>query len=167
MPGRSVLQRAGIATFICLLAATIAAPAASAGGAQHVPLAGMALDLGSSPTGLPVSCPFPNSDANFVFLSGRGVEHESTNKNGDWGGFTGQGTATFYEDETPIAVGHLTVWGGGGNNKAGQTEGGTTVNFTGSAEGLSVAIHVNVHQTTNNAGKPTANVGNVHVSCAG
>jgi hypothetical protein len=130
--------------------------------AQTGSVAGMTFDLGPSPVGLPSSCNFPNADANFVYLNGNGVFHGTSNKNGDWGGQTAEGTAVFYEDTTQIAVGHLTIWGGGGNNAKGQTEGGLTLNFTSSV----VSIHVNAHQTTNASGTPTANALNVQVTCS-
>jgi hypothetical protein len=138
----------------------VASPAL-AGGAAHGSAQGMTFDLGSDPNGLPSSCQFANGDANFVFLSGSGVAHESSNKNGDWGGETVQGPAQFYEGSTLIDTGHLTIWGGGGNNAKAQTEGGLTLNFVGSA----VTIHVNFHGTTNAAGTPTSNVVNVEVTC--
>jgi hypothetical protein len=124
-------------------------------------ITGAPFDLGPSPIGLPENCPFPNGDANFVYLSGNSVVHDSSNKNGDWGGGTATGNANFYEDSTLIDTGHLTIWQGGGNNAKQQTEGGLTLTFTGS----SVTIHVNGHQTTNAAGTPTANVLNIQVSC--
>jgi hypothetical protein len=126
----------------------------------------MTFDLGPSPTGLPSACAFPNGDANFLFLSGNGVSHDSSNKNGDWGGQTAEGSAVFYENSTQIAVGHLTIWGGGGNNARGQNEGGFTLNFSGSGPSGSVSIHVNAHQTANASGTPTANALNVQVACS-
>jgi hypothetical protein len=68
----------------------------------------------------------------------------------------------FFEDSTQIAVGHLTIWGGGGNNARGQNEGGLTLNFS----STSVLIHVNFHQTTNASGTPTANAVNIQVACS-
>lgn len=134
-------------------------------------VAGTPFDLGASPVGLPSSCPFDNGDANFVFLSGSGVFHDTTNNNGDWGGGTMQGQAQFYEDSTPIAQGHLTVWEGGGNNSParGQNEGGLTATFTGTGSGISVTIHVNGHMTipaNSSTGEPTADVLNVTVTCS-
>ena len=128
-------------------------------------ISGMPFNLGPSPVPLPQSCTFPNADANFVFLSGTGVFHGTANNNGDWGGETLQGTAVFYEDTTPIAQGHLTIWEGGGNNSMGQNEGGITVNFTGGG----IQIHVNAHGTVpanSSTGLPTANVQNVTVTCS-
>ena len=144
-----------------LAAALVAAPSAQAT-AVTGSAAGLSLDLGPSPVGLPSNCPFPNGDANFVFLSGSTVSHESINNNGDWGGMTAQGAATFFEDSTAITTGHLTVWGGGGNNARGQNEGGFTLNFTSS----SLSIHVNAHQTMNANGVPTASADNVQVVCS-
>ena len=144
-------------------AAFVAAPGAQAT-AVTGSAAGMTFDLGPSPVGLPSSCEFPNADANFLFTGGSTVSHDSTNKNGDWGGETAQGPAIFYEDSTEITTGHLTIWGGGGNNAKGQNEGGLTLNFT-SWDG-SLTIHVNFHQTVNANGTPTANNGNVQVVCS-
>lgn len=158
---RFLRSKYGIATVGALAAACVAA-----GGARATAItgsaAGLTFDLGPSPVGLPSNCQFPNGDANFVFLGGSTVSHDSSNKNGDWGGETAQGPATFYEDSTAIATGHLTVWGGGGNNSQGQNEGGLTLNFTSSG----VSIHVNFHQTVNANGVPTASPGNVQVVCS-
>lgn len=142
-----------------------AAPAFGAVQANGSIPPGTPFDIGPSPNGLPSNCQFPNGDANFVFLSGSFVSHDTNNANGDWGGLTAQGTAEFLEDNTSIAQGHLTVWEGGGNNARGQSEGGMTVNFTG--EGIQ--IHVNAHGTlpaNSSTGLPTANVLNVTVTCA-
>ena len=90
----SIVRSAGALGATGLLAATLGFGAAPAfGAAQTGSAAGMPFDLQSSPVGLPASCPFPNDDANFVFQSGTIVQHDSTNKNGDWGGATAQGTA--------------------------------------------------------------------------
>jgi hypothetical protein len=145
-----------------VLAAALVAAASAGATATTGSAAGMAFDLGPNPFGLPSNCPFPNGDANFLFLGGSTVFHDSSNKNGDWGGQTAQGPATFYEDSTAIATGHLTIWGGGGNNSQGQNEGGLTLNFTSSA----VSIHVNFHQTVNANGVPTASPANVQVVCS-
>jgi hypothetical protein len=149
---------------IALVGAFAAAFVAAAGAqatATTGSAAGMTFDLGPSPVGLPSTCQFANGDANFLFLGGSTVFHESSNKNGDWGGQTAQGPATFFEDSTAIATGHLTIWGGGGNNSQGQSAGGLTLNFTSST----VSIHVNFHQTVNAKGVPTANPANVKVVC--
>ena len=128
--------------------------------------AGTPWDIGPSPAGLPQSCPFPNGDANFVFQSGTFVAHDTSNANGDWGGLTAQGAVVFYEDSTPIGQGHLTIWEGGGNNAKAQTEGGFTLNYSGTGDGVAVQIHVNGHMTTNAQGQPTADVLNVNVTCS-
>jgi hypothetical protein len=138
----------------------MATPAFAA--AQTGDATGIAIDLGPNPAGLPSSCDFPNGDANFVFLSGHVVTHDTTNKNGDWGGETGTGIAQFLEGSTVIDTGHLTLWGGGGNNSTGQNEGGMTLNFVGST----VTIHVNTHGTVSASGNEVGNVGNVHVTCS-
>jgi hypothetical protein len=158
-----VVQRAARVGIVAVVgAATLGVAAPAFATAQTGSAAGLTFDLGPSPTGLPASCSFANGDANFVFLSGNTVSHESSNKNGDWGGGTAEGTAVFYEDTTQVAVGHLTIWDGGGNNAHSQTEGGLTLNFSSS----SVSIHVNAHQTTNASGTPTANALNIKVACS-
>ena len=140
------------------------------GAAQTGSVAGLPIDIGQAPTGLPASCPFPNDDANFVFLSGNGVQHESVNKNGDWGGMTAEGTAIFFENNgktnTPLYEGHLTLWGGGGNNSQLQNEGGQTLDFHGTGPGGSLSIHANFHTTVNAKGSMTSNVLNVNISCS-
>lgn len=165
------ISRFGIVAGLALAASTglNASTAFAAAQVQHFKgsIAGMPFNLGPSPAGLPPSCQFDNNDANFVFQSGTGVFHDTTNNNGDWGGATFQGTAVFYEDSTAIAQGHLTVWEGGGTNypNQGQTESGLTANFTGTGPGGTVQIHVNGHMTSNAQGQPTADVTNVQVSC--
>jgi hypothetical protein len=155
------IRLAGGATLATLgLLGLGAAPAFAT--AQTFDPTGMTIDIGPSPVGLPSNCPFPNGDANFVYLNGNGVGHESVNKNGDWGGQTTTGTAQFYEGTTLIDTGHLTIWGGGGNNSRGQTQGGQTLNFVGS----SVTIHVNFHGTISASGNQVGNVLNVQVTCS-
>jgi hypothetical protein len=63
------------------------------------------------------------------------------------------------------STGHATVWGGGGNNSGGQTEGGFTLNFNGSGLAGAISIHANQHSTTNNAGTPTSNVFDASLTC--
>jgi hypothetical protein len=165
MRTKSLARFAGGGALACLgVCGFAAAPAFAA--AQTFDIAGMPFDIGPSPIGLPSNCPFSNGDANFIFLSGHGVGHDTTNKNGDWGGGTYTGTATFYEDSAPLYTGHLTIWGGGGNNLKGQTTNGFTLNFNGTGEGGSFALHVNTQQTTNAAGTPTANVENISITCS-
>lgn len=163
----SIIRSVGAVGAAGLIAAGISlgsAPAFAA--AQTGSAAGMPFDLGPDPAGLPATCPFSNGDANLVFQSGTVVGHDTSNKNGDWGGMTAQGDAIFYEGTTPLYEGHLTIWGGGGNNAQAQTEGGLTLNFNGTGDSGSLQIHVNFHSTTNNQGTPTANVANASVTCS-
>ncbi|MCU1494244.1 MAG: hypothetical protein JWO62_2008 [Acidimicrobiaceae bacterium] len=157
-------------TMVALLGATAAAvllPASAAfASAQHSSAAGLTFDIGPSPAGLPSNCPFGNGDANFVFLNGNTVSHDTTNANGDWGGDTAEGTAVFYEGTVALYQGHLTIWNGGGNNAKAQSESGLTLDFSGTGAGGRLTIHANAHGTTNAAGTPTSNVLNVNISCS-
>ena len=63
-------------------------------------------------------------------------------------------------------AGHLTEWGGGGNNSGRQSEGGLTLDFSGSGSAGNIAIHANGHTTTNNAGTPTADFRNATATCS-
>jgi hypothetical protein len=115
------------------------------------------------------SCPsFLSTDAwTLDFVSGNSVSHGTTNKNGDWGGGTGEGQAVLTtSDGTVQYAGHLTEWGGGGNNKAGQSEGGFTLTFHGSGIAGNLDIHVDSHSTTNNAGTPTSGHQTATVTCS-
>lgn len=101
------------------------------------------------------------------FVDGSAVFHGTANKNGDWGGFTAQGSAVLTSsDDTVQYAGHATEWGGGGNNSGGQGEGGFTFNYTGSGPAGAISIHANGHMTTNNAGMPTSNVSNATLICS-
>lgn len=101
------------------------------------------------------------------FADGNTVFHFTSNKNGDWGGGTAEGTAVFTtSDGTPEYTGHATEWFGGGNNAGGQSEQGFTVNFNGSGPAGAIHIHANGHMTTNNAGTPTSNVNSGTVTCS-
>jgi hypothetical protein len=152
--------------------------------ASHPNPAGQVIEIGPSPVGVG-NCSFANNDASFMVVSGHAVSHETSNKNGDWGGLTFTGTAIFQEAPymdmggmimdtgAPVQMyeGHLSYWTGGGNNAGGQTEGGLTLDFHGTAISGSGAtgsfdLHVNGHQTTNDAGNITANVTNVNVTCS-
>ena len=160
----SVIVRSTAAAGIITAAAVGWSASSAFAAAQTGSAAGVPFDLGSSSTGLPANCPFPNGDANFVFLSGSMVQHDTTNANGDWGGMTIEGVAQFYEGTTPLYQGHLTIWEGGGNNAKAQTEGGLTLAFE-SGGGGALRIHVDFHSTTNAQGTPTAGQLNVQVSC--
>jgi hypothetical protein len=179
-----------ISTWVaCLAASTIAmgglaafAPAASASsngatnGTGHCdpssPACGVNPVLQGPPppfVSIPSNCPaFLSTDTwTLDFVSGKAVFHGTTNKNGTWGGFTAQGQAVLAtSDSTVQYAGHLTEWGGGGNNSGGQTEGGFTLDFNGSGIAGNLSIHVDSHSTTNNSGTPTANVQNVKVTCS-
>jgi hypothetical protein len=166
MKPSSMIRSAGAAGAAGLVATVMGLSAAPAfGAAQTGSAAGFPFDLGPSPVGLPANCPFANGDANFVFLSGSFVQHDTTKPTGDWGGATAQGTAQFYEDSTPLYQGHLTLWEGGGNNAQSQTENGFTLDFNGSGAAGTLHIHIDAHGTTNNAGVQTANHQNVTISC--
>jgi hypothetical protein len=114
-------------------------------------------------------CPsFLTSDTwTLAFASGNSVNHGTSNKNGDWGGGTAEGQATLTtSDGTVQYAGHLTEWGGGGNNSAGQSENGFTLTFNGTGIAGSVTIHADIHATTNNSGTPTADQRNITVACS-
>ncbi len=137
----------------------------AAAAAQTADAAGITFDLGPSPIGLPADCSFSNGDANFVYLDGNAVGHDTSNNNGDWGGETIEGTASFMEGDVALYEGHLTIWGGGGNNAKAQTEGGLTLTFTGTGPGGRLTIHVSQHSTTNAGGRSTANQLVVQIGC--
>jgi hypothetical protein len=157
-----------------------AGSAAFAGQNQHVN--GLVFPLGGGGSGPPPGCPIQTGPNAIVSTGGNGVMHESTNKNGDWGGQTYEGQAVLeyvpggfdangnpVGSVTPLYEGHVTLWGGGGNNKAGQTEGGLTLTFQGTAivgagaPSATIHIHIDGHMTTNNGGTPTAS--SMNVSC--
>jgi hypothetical protein len=179
---------AGLAAVALVMGSAVAfAPIASAS-AFHPDPSGHTIGVGPSPTGVG-NCAFANDDASFLVVRGNVVLHDSTNKNGDWGGMTFEGDAIFQEapysgfddNGNPIDTGapvglyegRLTYWAGGGNNVTGQSEGGFTLTFHGTAvDGAgTIDIHVTAHQTlvhgtVASSGTPTANVGNVKVSCS-
>ena len=118
---------------------------------------------------IPSNCPsFLSTDAwSLDFVGGNAVSHGTTNKNGDWGGFTATGQAVLTtSDGTVQYAGHLTEWGGGGNNKAAQTEGGFTLTFNGTGIAGNLTIHVDSHSTTNNGGTPTSGHNSATVTCS-
>ena len=152
----------------------LAVATASAGSALHCNPSSSQCPVGSlitgpSPVPLPGNCPsWLSTDTwSLDFTDGNAVLHESTNKNGDWGGVTAEGPAALTSfDGTVQYAGHATEWGGGGNNSGGQTEGGFTLTFHGSGIAGSLSIHVDGHSTTNNGGIQTNNFTNVAVSCS-
>lgn len=118
---------------------------------------------------IPANCPgFLSTDGwTLAFISGHSVSHDTSNANGDWGGFTAEGQATLTtSDNTVQYAGHLTEWGGGGNNSGAQNEFGFTLTFNGSGIAGNVSIHVTGHSTTNNGGTTTNNFQKVSVTCS-
>lgn len=178
MFGVRVWKTAGIVvglTAAALISPPTAAFAAAQNGTGHCDLSDPSCGVNPLLTGppppfvnIPANCPsFMSNEWSLDFVSGKAVFHETTNKNGDWGGFTGQGQAQLTTpDNTVQYAGHLTAWGGGGNNSGGQTEGGFTLDFNGSGIAGNLTIHIDSHQSTNNSGAPTANVTHVSVTCS-
>ena len=172
------------AVALCLTAgiATASAGSPTQNGTTHCDLSDPScgfnpLLTGPPPPGvsIPANCPaFLSTDAWALnFVSGNSVSHGTLNKNGDWGGGTGEGPAVLTtSDGTVQYSGHATEWGGGGQNSnpggppTQQSEFGFTFNFNGSGPAGTVSIHVNQHSTTNNSGTPTSNVFGVTVSCS-
>jgi hypothetical protein len=118
---------------------------------------------------IPANCPqFLSTDAwVLAFTSGHSVGHDTSNRNGDWGGFTAEGQADLTtSDNTVQYSGHLTEWGGGGYNSGAQTEFGFTLTFNGSGIAGNLSIHVTGHSTTNNNGTTTKTFQNVTVTCS-
>lgn len=118
---------------------------------------------------IPSNCPgFLSSDTwTLDFTGGNSVGHFTANNNGDWGTGTAQGQADLATSDHIVRYsGHLTVWFGGGNNKAGQTDGGFTLAYNGTGAAGSLSIHVASGSTTNNAGTPTGSHTNVTVTCS-
>jgi hypothetical protein len=121
------------------------------------------------------NCPdFLATDAWQIDLTGgNSVSHGTLNKNGDWGGGTATGPAVFTtSDGTVQYTGHLTEWGGGGQNSnpggppTNQSMNGFTLHFDGSGPAGTLSIHANMHQTTNNAGTLTSNVLSATATCS-
>jgi hypothetical protein len=187
MKKTTICSAGAVATMLATGSFAVFTPIVSASATHSQSTAGNTIDLGPSPTGLPSNCPFANDDASFLTVGGNAVEHDTTVVHdgilADWSGFTFEGTAIFQEapygfDENgnpvdtgppvPLYEGHFTFWNGGGNNFGGQTEGGATADFHGTAlSGTgTIDIHVNFQGTTNNAGNPTASVANVSVTCS-
>ena len=118
---------------------------------------------------IPANCPsFLSVDTwTLDFVSGNAVGHGTTNKNGDWGGQTAEGQAVLTTSDGIVQyAGHLTEWGGGGNNSGGQSTGGFTLSFNGSGIAGNLTIHVSQGATTNNSGTPTGSHRNVTVTCS-
>jgi hypothetical protein len=160
---RTIIRLAGAGTVACLGLLGVAVLPAGAT-AQTGDATGFSMDLGPTP---PANCPFsPGSDLSFVMLSGTMVGHDSQNKNGDWGGDTVQGVAQVTAGDS-VYTGHLTLWGGGGNNIVGQSEDGFTLAFhgTGSDDGT-LDLHVTGHNTVSASGNQVGNVQNGNITCS-
>jgi hypothetical protein len=174
--GRSALIVVGLAVAAFVLPAMVSASASATNGTGHCdlssPTCGVNPILNGPPppfVTIPANCPaFLSTDAwNLNFVSGNGVFHDTTNTNGDWFGFTGQGQAQLAtSDNTVQYAGHLTAWFGSGNNSGAQTENGFTMTFNGSGIAGSLSIHVESHMTTSNSGTPTATAQHVTVTCS-
>ena len=162
---RSIIRLAGTGTVACLGLLGVAAVPAGAT-AQTGDATGFSMDLGPAPVGTPANCPFSGgADASFVMLSGTMVGHDSQNKNGDWGGETIEGIAQF-DAGGILYTGHLTLWGGGGNNIVGQSEGGFTLTFHGSGSDGTLDLHVTGHNTVSASGNQVGNVQNGSITCS-
>jgi hypothetical protein len=181
--GNALARRTMTAVLGAAAAGVLLLPASTAfASASHPNPVGHTFDIGPAPTALPSNCSFANQDASFLLISGSAVSHDTSNKNGDWGGLTIQGTAIFQEapfsgfDDNgnpidtgapvPLYQGHVSIWTGGGNNAGGQSEFGLTVDFHGSSASGNLDLHVTAHQTANNSGNLTASVQNVKVTCS-
>jgi hypothetical protein len=119
-----------------------------------------------APVPIPANCPFTNDDFALNFVGGNGNMHDTSNKNGDWGGGNGEGPAVFSDEEGTLYSGHLHVWFGEGNNAKAQTEQGFTLTFHGTGPDGTLDIHANTHQTTNAGGTPTSNIQNITITCS-
>lgn len=120
------------------------------------------------PPAVPGNCPFVGTEVfiSFVPGEGNGVVHGTSNNNGDWGGATGEGPGVLTDGEGNVLYsGHLTEWGGGGNNAQLQNEGGFTLSFTGTGADGAITVNANQHSTTNAKGVPTSNLFNVAIVC--
>jgi hypothetical protein len=180
---RSVVA-ALLAAATCLLVVGVTTAVAASGtqnGTGHCnpadPLCGVNPLLTGPPppfVTVPSNCPaFLSTDTwSLSFVDGSAVYHGTQNKNGDWGGFTAEGPAVLTSSDNAVQyTGHATVWGGGGQNSdpgadpTQQSENGFTLHFNGSGPAGTFSLHVDSHQTTNNAGALTANTTHVNVSC--
>ena len=128
---------------------------------------------------IPANCPafFTQGQWEIDFTDGNAHDHFTVNKNGDWGGGTANGPATFYVDnpdgsQTVEYTGHATEWFGGGQNSnpngdpTQQSVNSFTVHFNGSGPAGTLDLHANMHTTTNNANVQTANILNANVRCS-
>jgi hypothetical protein len=162
---RTIIRLAGTGTVACLgLLGMAALPAGAT--AQAGNITGLTMDLGPLPVQVPTNCPFGQTDdASILMLSGNGVFHGSENKNGEWGGETIEGIAQFTVG-TATYTGHLTIWGGGGNNIVGQKEGGETLTFHGTGQDGTLDVHVTGHSTTSASGNQVGNQLTGTITCS-
>jgi hypothetical protein len=152
---RNIIRLVGTGALACGGLLGLAAMPAGAT-AQTGDVTGLTMDLGPLPA--PANCPFGQTDdASFTMLSGHGVMHDSTNKNGDWGGETIEGIAQFTVGSATY-TGHLTLWGGGGNNAVGQNEGGETLSFHGTGSSGTLDVHFIGHSTTSASGNQSGHM---------
>jgi hypothetical protein len=154
---RTIIRLAGAGTVACLgLLGTAALPAGAT--AQAGDVTGLTMPLGPPPVPVPANCPFGQTDGvSITMLSGHGVMHDSTNKNGDWGGDTLEGIAQFTIGSATY-TGHLTMWGGGGVNAMGQNEGGDTLSFHGTGTSGTLDVQISGHSTTSASGNQSGHL---------
>jgi hypothetical protein len=121
------------------------------------------------------SCPaFLSTDAWVLnFTDGNANVHFTQNKNGDWGGGTGNGSAVLTTSDGAVQyTGQATIWFGGGQNSnpggppTNQSASGFTFHFNGSGAAGGISIHAHSQQTTNNAGTLTSNVNDATATCS-
>jgi hypothetical protein len=168
---RQALALVGLTALVALAATGSAfADAGTQNGTTHNSVFFFPLGGANAPASCTALISFP---AAFFSADVNGVQHGTFNNNGGWGGETYTGLATLYalNDDGSLGaaqyVGHVTEWDGGGNNKAGQSEGGFTLSFHGTSVSdptQTLQINGNGHLTTNNAGVLTASF--MNVSCS-
>jgi hypothetical protein len=105
------------------------------------------------------------------FVSGNAVSHQTSNKNGGWGGASAEGPAvlTATSDGAVQYSGHLQNRGNSGNNSLtgnNQSVNDFTLDFNGSGTVGSISIHVNNHVTTDNSGAVTSLFETGSISCS-
>jgi hypothetical protein len=100
------------------------------------------------------------------FTSGNAVIHVTSNNNGLWFVNTAEGQAALAtSDGTLQTSGHLQLLVNGGFNSDAQSVSSLIVNYNGSGPSGNIAIHANLHFTSNNSGTTTAAVTDASVTC--
>jgi hypothetical protein len=100
------------------------------------------------------------------FTSGNAVIHFTLNNNGVSFANTAQGQAALATSGGTLqTTGNLQLLVNGGNNSDAQSVNGLIVNYNGSGSDGNIAIHANLHFTTNNSGTMTAVVTDASVTC--